>query len=323
VCSLCDRVYGQLAEAQRLQAQRQRLRERIRSQREKVLRRLDKQEEELRSCLGADEHRLRGELLLAHLRHVPRGAAEVRLPDFADPGRTVTIPLDPRLSPSANAQAYFRRYQKARRARSLVEARLEETRSELAFLEESLRAAEQAETAADLQAVAEDLEREGYGTGVPGIGDGSPRRRSAAKRDGRAAGPAPLAFRSSDGWTILVGRSARGNDHLTMHLAAPEDWWLHAKGLPGAHVVIRTPPGPRADDAPPPATLREAALLAAHYSTARHGSHVPVDWTRRRHVWKPRGARPGFVLYRGERTVEVTPDPSRLPPRIEEGNGGG
>lgn len=309
VSDVCDEVYGALAEAQRLQAERQRLLQVIRAARGRVLRRLAKQEEELAACEAADDHRLRGELLLAHLASIPRSASEVQLPDFHDPDRLVSIPLDPRLPPAANAQQYFRRYQKARRARSLVEARLQASRSELAFLDESLRAAQQAEGWEDLEAVADDLKREGY---LP-----------AAERPSlRKAVPdpqQPLAFVSLDGWTILVGRSARSNDHLTMRLARPDDWWLHAKGIPGAHVVIRVPPAFRHQEAPPPATLHQAALLAAYYSAARQGSHVPVDWTRRRNVWKPHGARPGFVLYKGERTLEVTPDASLLPPRAQAG----
>jgi predicted ribosome quality control (RQC) complex YloA/Tae2 family protein len=130
-------------------------------------------------------------------------------------------------------------------------------------------------------------------------------RGDAARR--RVAGPEPRRFLSSDGFPILVGRDTEGNDYLTTHLAKSRDIWLHVQGRSGSHVVIRVPQ--RANGVPR-RTLIQAAQLAAYYSQARNDGKVPVDYTLRKYVRKPRKAKPGLVTISQEKTIIVSPDKS-------------
>jgi predicted ribosome quality control (RQC) complex YloA/Tae2 family protein len=228
----------------------------------------------------------------------------VTLPTLEDPGQTVTLELDPALSAVQNAERRLRRYRKAKRAREAVAERLAAGRAELAYLEEQALALAHAEGEAPLSQLAAELAHDGV-LPAPRAGGG--------RTPERPAGPLPpLAFDGGGGWRVLVGRNAGGNDRLTMSQAHPQDIWLHARQMPGSHVLLQGPAGTAGD--PPDAVLLAAARCAAYYSAGRQGSHIPVDWTRRRHVWKPAGARPGFVLYEREHTLVV--EPADLPPPL-------
>lgn len=328
----CAEAYAILADRHREQGLRQRIGAVLRAARLRVARRLEKQEEEHRCAAGAETLREAGEILLCYPHLVPRGASRVALPAVDGSARTVDIDLDPRQNSIANAQRLLRRYHKEKRAAAEVAARLATGRAERAYLDEALLALEQAEGPGELEALEAELTEQGLLTptaarerrrGQSPTHRQPPRRPAAAK--GRAPdqgrpGPAPpLSFSAAGGWQILVGRNATGNDSLTMRLARPGDIWLHARQMPGSHVLLRAPAelsGPAATQEPEQEALLAAARCAAYYSAGRAGAHIPIDWTRRRHVWKPAGARPGFVLYEGERTLIVDPGP--LPPRAEE-----
>ncbi|MBX6394140.1 MAG: NFACT family protein [Alicyclobacillaceae bacterium] len=253
-------------------------------------------EEQRREAEGAEQLRRWGELLTAYMHTVPRGAKEVAVPDPYSEGEPwITIPLDPERTPSENAQALFRQYQKHKKTLQVVSEYLEQAQREVEYLESVLVAIEQAEDG-ELEEIREELLQQGILR---------PKRETVRKRDEPAA---PMHFVSSDGIDILVGKNNRQNDLLTMKIAGKQDTWLHAQHIPGSHVIIRS-------REVPPRTLEEAAHLAAYYSKARHSGSVPVDYTLVKHVWKPNGARPGFVLYDHQRTIFVTPDPT-LPERL-------
>lgn len=238
-----------------------------------------------------------GELLLANQQAVRRGAAAVTLRDYAaGPDGSLTIPLDPALSARANAEAYFRRAAKGRRGLPLLRARLQETEDGL----KRLREAEARLAAGSLPAAEQDALRKRL----------APRpaaRRPGTARGRDAEGPAPREFRSSEGLTILVGKSGAGNAHLTFRLARGHDLWLHAQATAGSHVLVRTE---KARPQVPARTLREAAVLAAYYSKARDQGKVAVDYTEARHVRKPKGGKVGEALITREKTIVVRPDPA-------------
>ncbi|MBT9283604.1 MAG: NFACT family protein [Hydrogenibacillus schlegelii] len=248
---------------------------------------------------AAERHRRFGELILAYQYAVPMtGVSEAAVPDPDDPDRTLRIPLDPALSPAENAERHFRRYQKLKAARAAAEKELERAEAERRYLEEALLYLDDA----DAEALA-DLKAELAAAGLiaPPAPAKGPAKKTNAGRESR-----PERFLSSEGALILVGKSGGQNDRLTFQIARPDDLWLHAKNLPGAHVVVRGPAGE--------ATLEEAALIAAYFSKGRHSSRVPVDYTPVKNVHKPKGAPPGFVLYRGEKTLFVTPSLERVLP---------
>ncbi|HEX6970870.1 MAG TPA: NFACT family protein [Limnochordia bacterium] len=287
----------------------QRLRSELARTVEGALKRLRKkralQAEAVSEGARAETHQRWGELLLSQQHRVPPGAAEALLSDYFEPGApAVRIPLDPRLSAVENAERHFARYQKARRTARAAKAELERTVAEIEYLEgvaEAIRQTEgaPAEAWSSLCEIERELASQGYGQ----KSDGAP---------GRAGGPPPAPagprrFRSPDGFLILVGRNNRQNDEITLRWARPDDIWLHCKEIPGSHVVIRTEGA-----SPPERTLLAGAQLAAYYSRARQSSHVPVDWTLCRYVRKPRGAKPGKVIYDHHHTIYVTPTADAL-----------
>ena len=251
----------------------------------------------LRRELGrqADPDALRseGDLLLARLASLRRGQREVELEAFD--GSRVTLPLDPTLEPHENANRRYRRAAKAERARQVIPERIE-------ALEARLKR---------LAAAKEGLHR----GKAPPAELLPPTTATATGGATRGEDPAILpyrTFRSSGGLEIRVGRGARHNDDLTFRHSRPNDVWMHARDVSGAHVILRWD----AEGPPPARDLEEAATLAALRSRARTSGWVPVDWTRRKWVRKPRGAAPGAVVPDRVKTVFVEPDPD-LPDRLD------
>ncbi|MGE5529108.1 MAG: NFACT family protein [Patescibacteria group bacterium] len=292
------RVYADLARDELAGRLRTRLLARARSELAKIERKRAKQLAEESAAAGADRYREYGDLIYAHLAEIPRQADRVLLPSFTAPGIMVEIPLDPALAPGANAQAHYRRYQRAKRGQNAIAAQLARTNEEAAYLEQLIYSLETAETAPELA----EIETEMASAGL------LPR---PAQKAARPLGP--RAYLSADGCEILVGRNSRQNDHLTFTLAGPGDIWLHAREIPGSHVIVKTAGYAR----PPEATLRQAALLAAYYSGARGGTKVPVDYTARRHVRKRAGGRPGLVTYDHFETAIVDALPEALAGLVE------
>ncbi|PTQ51753.1 MAG: Fibronectin/fibrinogen-binding protein [Brockia lithotrophica] len=301
--------------------------------RARLLRRLEEREEFLalqrreleravREGEEAEHEREAGELLLAYAMHVPSGAASVLLPPPGESGEPREILLDPALDAAENAARYFARYRKKKNAARHAAQRIEEVRAEEEYLA-SLRFALLTGNGRDLDEVEEEMRAQGLlgrrasrppgAEGTRQIAEGAAGRTQGtrpktARKDGNRKPeplPQPLRLRSSAGTEIWVGRNNAQNDALTFRLADRRDVWLHARGIPGAHVVVRSPN-------PDPATLEEAAMLAAYFSTGRDSGSVAVDVTDVRSVRKPRGARPGFVTYRNERTLHVTVDVERV-----------
>lgn len=265
----------------------------------------------------ADEYRVFGELLTANLHRVHQGS-EATVPNYYADGEPVTIPMDPSLHPSANAQKYFKRYNKAKTALRAVQEQLDATNADIAYLEQTLMHVETASHVTELREIevelagADVLRRRGGDHRGPA---GRAARGKAKKDRGRGHTPpsSPLQVRASDGSRILVGRNNRQNDRLTLRTARPDDIWLHVKDMPGAHVILQPADG---SARPSEEALREAAEIAAYFSSARDSGSVPVDWTRARHVRKPKGARPGMVIYDEHKTMYVTPDAEVMRARL-------
>ncbi len=236
--------------------------------------------------------------ILASLHAIPRGAASFDAPDYTtDPPGTKTIALDPALGPKAHAEALFKRARRLERGAAIAEERFTAAAAAIDALDR-LAAAIAAATPAELDGLAERAIAAGVRLEVDAP---QPRARRAARRAYRT-------FTSSDGLAILVGRSAPDNDALTLRVARPHDLWLHARGASGSHVVV---PLDR-DRACPPATLAEAAMLAAHFSRFRGDRDVEVLYTPRRYVRKLRGSAPGSVAVDREKVLLVTMEPERL-----------
>ncbi len=234
-------------------------------------------------------------LILASLNRIEPGSERALLTDFE--GKPRTIDLDPRLRPHEHAAALFRRASRLERAERELPERIRAVEEELAQVAALRR--RHADGELGRAEAAEILSR-------------PERRASRAGGEAGGRGQATLpyrSFRSSGGIEIRVGRGKRHNDALTFHHSRPDDIWLHARHAAGAHVIMRWSHPER----PPAADLREAATLAAAHSKARGSAHVPVDWTRRKWVRKPRGAAPGLVVPDRVATVFVTPGKDSVP----------
>jgi len=271
----------------------------------KNVKKLEKLRETLLEAEEAERFRKLGELVTAHLHQIQRGDASVEATDYYDEEQPlVTIPLDPLLTPTENAQRYFRKYNKLKNSRAVVEEQMAAAEAEIRYLESVLQGLATA-SPEDIEEIREELAEQGY------IRETGPRKGAKKKKNDR---PALLCYTSSEGVPIYVGKNNKQNDYVTNRLGQPADTWLHTKDIPGSHVLIR---GSDFGEA----TLHEAAMLAAYYSKAKESSGVPVDYTRIRLVRKPNGAKPGFVIYEGQKTLYVTPDEAeirRLPSAIKQ-----
>ncbi len=264
---------------------RERLLAAIATARQKQERRLHAIREQGAKAAEADRLRQWGELIYAYLWQIRPGDAELKV-DGA------TVPLDSALGAKENAQAYFERYRKAQGAGAQAPELEAAVAAELAYLDQLRTLTEQAAGFAEIEALAAEWEAHAGAPPPPN----RPRRRPDPKR------PRPLL--DAAGNAVYVGRSGAQNDQVTFDLAGPDDTWLHARGVPGSHVVVRwRQPGGEEE----PSTIEAAAALAAHYSAARASASVEVDVTRRRHVRKIKGTGPGMVTYRQERTVAARP----------------
>ena len=235
--------------------------------------------------------RERANLLLARLQDVPGGSSVVTLEGFG--GEQVEVPLDPSLSPHENAQALYREAARLERARERLPPLLEEVEARIQELEHALeRMSEGGLTPEEAEALLPPVPEKERPNGR--TGDGKQDIRLPYRR-----------YRSSGGLEIRVGRGGADNDALTFQHSRPNDIWMHAREVSGAHVILRW----EGEGNPPPRDLGEAANLAALNSRARGSGVVPVDWTRRKHVRKPRKSRPGSVVLERAQTFFVEPNP--------------
>jgi predicted ribosome quality control (RQC) complex YloA/Tae2 family protein len=262
----------------------------VTNERNKNAKKIEKLQETKKQAEDARKYQVFGELITANIYQITRGQTEANVINYyEEESPSITIPLDPTLTPSENAQAYFKRYTKAKNSLAVVDDQIAAAEEEVRYLDTVLQQIEDA-SLADIEEIREELTEQGY-----------LRARPSKLKKTKPKNPVLERYTSSEGVTIYVGKNNKQNDYLTNRLAASTDTWLHTKDIPGSHVVIR-------GDNFGEATLSEAATLAAYYSKARQSSQVPVDYTLIRNVKKPKGAKPGFVTYEQQKTLFVTPN---------------
>jgi predicted ribosome quality control (RQC) complex YloA/Tae2 family protein len=283
----------------RASAARAQIRKRI-SQQQKLLKKL---QSDLESYADADEHKRAGDLLLANLANANRKGNRVELIDyFSENAAPIELELDESTSLTEEAQRRFALYQRSKRALAQIASRIVEVEREIHKLQaEQLKLEDQLASAdhpSDLTGLAESpVAHDSRGTDIL---SGLPPKR--ARGDAKRI-PGTRRYLSSDGLEILVGRTSKDNDHLTLKIARPNDLWLHAADYGGSHVVIRN--STRKDV--PHRTLIEAAQLAAYFSQAKKDPKVDVHYTQRKFVSKPKGAKPGLVRLQRFKNITVEP----------------
>lgn len=284
-----DAFYRARDRAERIKQKSAALHRVLKNNIERCERKLALQQEALLGSERMEEYRVKGELLTASLHLAKKGMKSVTIPNYYEEGTPdLEVQLDEKLSPGQNAQRYFKLYQKARSAKRLAAEQVEKTTEELDYLEGQMLNLSACEEESELAELREELEKYGYV------------RKNHNRRQMKKLEPSrPMRFDSPTGIPILVGKNNLQNDKLTF-TAEPNEWWLHAKDMPGSHVIVAS-----AD--PDEETLHMAARLAARYSKGASAGKVPVDMTRRRYVKKPAGAKPGFVIYTNQKTVLAEP----------------
>lgn len=260
---------------------------------ERCVRKKEIQQKTLKDIENREELRLYGELITANIYSIKEGMTKAELPNFySENYETISIPLDSDKTPAENAQKYFKAYNKAKRTYEALQEQIRSNDEELNYLEGVLTSVSNCTDEQDIKEIRRELRDNGYIKKSKGDNKKSQNKKSK-----------PLRFTSSDGYDIFVGKNNYQNDELTLKIARPRDMWFHTKNIPGSHVIVIY----KGEDFPD-TTLTEAAQLAAYYSKAQGSSMVPVDYTEKRNVKKPNGAKPGMVIYETNKTAYVNAD---------------
>jgi predicted ribosome quality control (RQC) complex YloA/Tae2 family protein len=313
---LIDEFYAGAEWRDAMESVRAPVRKVLQTQLERCKRKSGLLQQELTVSEEAGRYRLYAELILTYQHEVEQGKSSVVLQNFfedaANPSEVV-VPLDPRFDAVGNANRLFHKYHKLRRALALVPGQIEQNATEQATVEQFLADLMLADTSAEVMLVRAEVQSAGYirgakasGSSITGARKQSHKGKSGKQQKGKPVPPGggvPLHIQSRDGFTILIGKNSRQNEEVTFHQATANDMWLHARGVPGAHVIIKA--GSRDI---PRRTLEQAASLAAYYSQARGSTSVAVDYTLQRHVRHMKGGGPGMVLYEREKTLYAEPE---------------
>lgn len=253
---------------------------------ERSSKKYDLQLKQLKDTEDRDKYKIYGELITAYGYNLEPGSKELTALNYYN-NEEIRIPLDPTLTPMENAKRYFEKYNKMKRTYEALSELIQETREEIDHLKSIQNSLEIATDENDLADVKHELMEFGYIKKK--VSDKKP---GASKTSGRNAKSKPFHYISSDGYHIYVGKNNYQNEELTFRLGDKNDWWFHAKNLPGSHVIVKT-----GGDELPDRTFEEAARLAAYYSSAKDAGKVEVDYTQLKNVKKPKGSKPGFVIY--------------------------
>lgn len=265
----------------------------IKNEQKKLTKKVVKLKKQLEQAENSEGYRIRGEILNANLAQVKPGMTKISLPNYYDNNRPIEIKLDAALSPARNGQKYFTRYKKLRDSIKHVKEQIEIANDNLRYFDSIQTAIDNAEPE-DIDQITDELINQGY-----------LKRPQKQKRKKKVTEHNLNKFRLSSGKTVLVGKNNYQNDWLTLKKANKTDIWFHVKNIPGSHVILQDA-NPSDDD------ILEAAEIAAYFSKAKNSAHVQVDYVQDKRVKKPNGARPGFVIYTGQNSIEVTPEKERV-----------
>ena len=290
--SLClEYYYAHKQSSNKLHQKASDLERSVSSQLDKLYLKEQRLREDLLKAENSESLRLYGELLTANIHQVRPGDKSTSVINYYD-GSTVNIPLDPRLSPSKNAQQYFKKYGKAKTAVKEKQFQLRTNESDIKYLDSVMSYLKNASDVSEIEALRRKLEETGYlrKRKIPG---GFKEKKISSK---------PYRYILPGGCEVLVGRNNRENDILTFKTASSRDIWMHTKDIPGSHVIVKTSCEEISDE-----DLYAAASIAAYHSKGRESENVPVDYVRVKYVKKPAGAKPGMVIFTNNKTVWVDP----------------
>jgi predicted ribosome quality control (RQC) complex YloA/Tae2 family protein len=293
VSVLLKQYYEEKSMVSRIRQKSTDLRKIVQTAIERNSKKLDLQQKQLKDTDKREKYKVYGELLHTYGYEAKEGDKSITVVNYYD-GQELTIPLDVDLSPMENAAKYFERYGKLKRTYEALSVLTKETAEELHYLETVLMALELARDEDDLMQIREELQKSGY------------IKKKAADKKLKLVSK-PLHYISSDGFHMYVGKNNYQNEEITFQMAEGGDWWFHAKGMPGSHVIVKCQGADLPDT-----TFEEAARLAAHYSKGGTQDKVEVDYIQKKHVKKPGGAKPGFVVYYTNYSMVIDTDISAI-----------
>ncbi len=297
VSDLIDGFFTKRDKAERIKQRAQDIFRLLLNAQNRLIKKIEAQEAELSDTDTMEYCRKCGDLISQEMYRIKRGDRSVVAVDYSEEGYPeVTVELDERLSPSQNAQRYYKKYNRKKNARAELTKQIEEAKNELKYIDAVLDSLSRAETESDLDELREELSMWGYGK----------RDRKKLKTADKKKKVKPLKAVSPSGLEVYIGKNNLQNDYLTTKFASKTDWWFHVKNLAGSHVILKTD-----GEEPPAEDFTFAASLAAMHSSAE-GDNIAVDYTLIKHIKKPPAAKPGFVTYNTYWTAYVTPDRSEL-----------
>lgn len=288
--------YAEKNAATRIRQKSHDLRHVVNTALDRTRKKYDLQLKQLKDTEKREKYKIYGEMLNTYGYGLEEGAKSLTCLNYYT-NKEITVPLDSKLSPQENAKKYFERYGKLKRTFEALSTLTEETHEEMEHLDSISTALDLAQTEGDLAQIKEELIQAGYVKRHTG-GKNTKKQKLTSQ---------PLHYISSDGYDIYVGKNNLQNEELTFKFANGGDWWFHAKGIPGSHVVVKT-----GGDELPDRTFEEAARLAAYYSKNRSSEKVEIDYIQRKHVKKPNSGKPGFVIYHTNYSMMITPDISDI-----------
>ena len=261
----------------------------IKNEHNKLTKKIVKLKKQLDQAENSEGYRIRGEILNANLAQVKPGMSQIELPNYYDNNKPIKIKLDTALSPARNGQKYFTRYKKLRDSIKHVKEQISIAQTNLNYFDTIQTAIDNAEPQ-DIDQITDELTSQGY-----------LKKPQKPKRKKKITEKNLNKFRISSGKTVLVGKNNLQNDWLTLKKANKTDIWFHVKNIPGSHVILQSSEATDED-------IKETAEIAAYFSKAKNSAHVQVDYVTDKRVKKPNGAKPGFVIYTGQNSIEVTPE---------------
>ena len=293
ISSLLENYYRKKNTQTRIRQKSSNLRRIVATALDRSRKKFQLQEKQLKDTEKKDTYRIYGELINTYGYQVDEGAKEFSALNYYT-NETITIPLDPTMTALENGKKYFEKYNKLKRTHEALSSLIKETKEEILHLESIQNALEIALAECDLSEIKEELTQYGY-----------IRRKYTGKKEKSTS--RPFHYVTKEGYDIYVGKNNFQNDQLTFKLASGSDWWFHAKGAPGSHVIVKSK-----GEEMPDSVFEDAASLAAYYSSKRDSKKVEIDYVERKHIKKPNGGKPGFVVYYTNYSLTISPDISHL-----------
>ena len=296
ISSCIDAFYHQREENERIKQRGADIMRIISTSESRIKKKISNQKTDLLACDDADTFRLYGDLITANICSIQRGASSAMLDDYySEEPNQISVPLDVRLSPSQNAQKYYKKYSKLKTAKEELTKRIAMSEKELEYIKTVEDSLLRSETEEDLSQIRAELFETGYASRVKGDRKMKPQK------------PKPAHFVTTNGYDVYAGKNNTQNEYLTLKTAGRSDWFFHVKGAPGSHVILV-----QRDEEPPAEDFTDAAEIAAYYSSKRGGENIEVDYTEVKYVKKPAGSPPGFVIYSRNYSAVVTPDERKI-----------